>query len=236
MIFAISDLHLPGGDTKPMDVFGAHWANHFERICEDWRARVRDDDLVLLPGDTSWAMHISGAMDDLAAIGSLPGTKVLLRGNHDYWWSSISKVREVLPEGMYALQNDALWLNGAIICGSRGWTLPGAASFDEKEDMRIYQRELGRLELSLKAAEKTLEEARQNGEAPRLIAMLHYPPVSEKQTPTEVTALLAQYGVETAVYGHLHGPGLAGAFEGMLDGVHYHQASCDGLGFKLLEI
>lgn len=235
MIFAISDLHLPGGALKPMDVFGAHWTGHFERISEDWRSRVAPDDLVLLPGDTSWAMRIEDAQGDLDAIGALPGRKVILRGNHDYWWGSISRVRAALPEGMYALQNDAIAFEDAIVCGTRGWTVPGSASF-ETEDARIYQREVGRLRMSLQSAQKLLEAAIETGTSPRLIAMLHYPPFAERGKASEVTAMLSGYGVEDAVYGHLHGPGLAAAFNGELDGVRYHMASCDGVDFRLIEL
>ena len=101
-IFAIADLHLPGGDVKPMDVFGSQWENHFERISRDWRARVQADDVVLIPGDTSWAMQLDAALPDLSQIGALPGRKVLLRGNHDFWWSSLSRLRAALPEQFYA--------------------------------------------------------------------------------------------------------------------------------------
>ena len=106
-IFAIGDLHLPGGDKKPMDVFGSHWENHFERISEDWRARVTQEDVVLIPGDISWAMQLGAAVEDLRRIGGLPGRILILRGNHDYWWSSLTQLRACLPENMIAVQNDA---------------------------------------------------------------------------------------------------------------------------------
>ncbi|MCL1964416.1 MAG: metallophosphoesterase [Firmicutes bacterium] len=229
-VYAISDLHLPGGNLKPMDIFGPHWANHFARVEADWRARVRDGDVVLLPGDTCWAMQLSGALEDLAAIGALPGRKVLLRGNHDYWWSSISRVRSALPEGMAALQHDAVRFGDAVICGARGWLCPGSAPLPA-EDAKIYARELVRLSLSLAAADKLC------GQGPVWrIAMLHYPPFADKDQPTEVTALLSRYGVADAVYGHLHGAGLTGAFAGEMDGVRYHQVSCDGLGFSLYRL
>lgn len=227
-VYAIGDLHLPGGEAKPMDIFGPHWADHFDRIAEDWHARVKPDDLVLIPGDTSWAMHLAKAREDLLRIGALPGRKVLLRGNHDYWWSSISRVRAALPEGMYALQNDALAFGDVVVCGARGWLCPSASTPLPENDAKIYCRELSRLALSLEAA-----DALRGGMRPWVIAMLHYPPFADKNQPTEVTALLTQHGVEDAVYGHLHGPGLAGAFSGEMAGVCYHQVSCDGLGFVL---
>jgi len=226
-IFAISDLHLPGGDKKPMDVFGAHWENHFERVQRDWRARVAPGDIVLLPGDISWAMRLSDAQADLAAIGSLPGSKVLLRGNHDFWWQSISRLRASLPAGMYAIQNDALAFNGIVLCGARGWLPPEGANCTD--DDKIYARELQRLELSLRDAARKAAQL----PSPRLVALLHFPPFTDKSRPTEVTALLTDHGVHDAVYGHLHGPGLAGAFTGEHEGVRYHQVSCDNLAFAL---
>ncbi|MBQ8507734.1 MAG: metallophosphoesterase [Clostridia bacterium] len=224
-VWAISDLHLPARQ-KPMDIFGPHWANHFERIREDWLMRVQDGDIVLLPGDLTWAMHLEEAQEDLEQIGALPGKKLLLRGNHDYWWSSIGRVRRMLPEGSYALQNDSLLLDGYLFAGSRGWTIP-AEPDGEGDDARIYRRERQRLEMSLKSARQ------KSADAP-IIVMMHYPPRSEGCVG--FADLLSEYGVKTVVYGHLHGAGLAGAIHGELDGITYHQVSCDGLGFKLAQI
>ena len=141
-VFAISDLHLPAR-VKPMDVFGEHWKNHFERIRADWLERVSAEDVVLLPGDLSWAMRLEDAAEDLNSIAELPGTKVLLRGNHDYWWSSIGRVRRALDANTHALQNDSLLINGRLYAGSRGWVLPGTDA--SEDDLRIYERERLRL-------------------------------------------------------------------------------------------
>ena len=192
-IFAISDLHLPARE-KPMDIFGAHWENHFERIAQDLCARVGEDDIVLLPGDLTWAMRLEDALEDLARVGALPGRKLILRGNHDYWWSAIVQVRRALPEGMYAIQNDALTLSGLLFAGSRGWTLPSPET--DADDERIYNRERQRLELSLKAARRI------SGDMP-LCVMMHYPPFS--QACEGYSDLLREYGVKHCVYGHLHG-------------------------------
>jgi len=221
-VFAISDLHLPAHE-KPMDIFGAHWENHFEKISEDWRARVSDEDIVLLPGDLTWAMHLEEALEDLNRVGELPGRKLILRGNHDYWWSAIGRVRRSLPEGMYAVQNDCTVLDGMLFAGSRGWTIPIGENADP-DDVRIYNRERGRLEMSLK------EARRRDADAP-LIVMMHYPPLMD--TAPGFSDILEQYGVSDCVYGHLHGAGLNGAVKGERGGVRYHQVSCDGLGFKL---
>ena len=226
-VFAISDLHLPGGDIKPMDVFGEHWSGHFEKISADWRGKVGAEDLVLLPGDLSWAMSLSDARADLEAIGALPGRKVILRGNHDYWWSGIGRVRDALPEGMFAVQNDSLALNGRVVCGTRGWTLPGPQT--PPEDVKIYRRELLRLELTLKDAQ------RHAGEGP-ILCMMHYPPLYDSLRDTEFVDLLEQYGVQDLVYGHLHGASLKGAFRGEYRGIRFHQVSCDGLDFKMYRL
>ena len=225
VVWAISDLHLPARQ-KPMDIFGPHWQNHFERIREDWLDRVSEADVVLLPGDLSWAMHLEEALEDLSRVGALPGRKLLLRGNHDYWWSSIGRVRRTLPEGCQAIQNDSVLLDGVLFAGSRGWTIPAEAEGDS-DDARIYRRERQRLELSLK-------NARAKSETAPLIAMMHYPPRSEGAEG--FADLLAQYGVSDVVYGHLHGAGLSGAVRGEVDGIRYHQVSCDGLDFRLAQI
>ncbi len=220
-VFAISDLHLPARQ-KPMDVFGAHWANHFDKISEDWRARVRNEDIVLLPGDLTWAMHLEEAMEDVRRVGELPGKKLILRGNHDYWWSAIGRVRRALPENMFAIQNDAMLLDGILFAGTRGWTIPGADA--DPDDVRIYNRERMRLEMSMKAARRI------DANAP-IVAMLHYPPLME--SAKGFSDILENYGVADCVYGHLHGASIAGAVRGLRGGVRYHQVSCDGLDFKL---
>jgi len=224
-VFAISDLHLPARQ-KPMDIFGPHWENHFDRIAEDWREQVTDADIVLLPGDLTWAMHLEEALEDLGRVGELPGRKLILRGNHDYWWSAIGRVRRSLPEGMYAIQNDVLMLDGMLFAGSRGWTIPNGDNADP-DDVRIYNRERMRLEMSLRSARS------KDADAP-LIAMMHYPPLMENAKG--FSDILEAYGVCDCVYGHLHGAGLCGAVKGERDGVRYHQVSCDGLGFRLYRV
>ena len=225
-IYAIGDLHLPGGDNKPMDVFGPHWEGHFEKICADWIRRVGEEDVVLIPGDISWAMQIGEALADLRAIGELPGKKILLRGNHDYWWCGISRLRELLPGGMFAVQNDAMRIEDTVFCGTRGWTLPGSGS--PPEDEKIYSRELQRMEMSLERA-GTLGGS-------RLVVMCHYPPLGEGGAETRLSQLLSRYPVDDVVYGHLHGASLRGKVEGLIGGIRYHCVSCDGLDFKLYRL
>ncbi|WMT56862.1 metallophosphoesterase [Truepera radiovictrix] len=197
-VFAIADPHLSSAHPKPMTVFGDTWAGHPEAFFRGWRRTVADDDLVLVPGDISWAMSLEDALGDLRAIAALPGRKVLLRGNHDYWWPSVSKLRAALPEGMYALQNDALRFGGVVVAGTRGWVCPGAPGFSE-DDERIYRRELARLDLSLQAAQRLREVGT------KLVVMLHYPPTNARLEPSGFTERLAAAAPDAVVFGHLHG-------------------------------
>ena len=219
-VYAIGDLHLSFSSDKPMDVFGPAWRNHAARLEDAWRARVSEEDLVLIPGDISWAMQLKGASPDLAFIGRLPGKKLLLRGNHDYWWSSLTQVRAALPEGTYALQNDAFCCGGLCVAGSRGWSCPGGSGFT-LTDEKIYQRELQRLELSLARVPP----------GRRTVVMLHFPPFNERRQASGFTRLIEDSGAELAVYAHLHGAAQKNAFEGTLNGVRYLLVAADHLDF-----
>ncbi|MPM51563.1 hypothetical protein SDC9_98312 [bioreactor metagenome] len=219
-IYAIADLHLSLTSEKPMDVFGEAWSGHAEKLERNWRERVQEDDLVLVPGDISWAMQLSAALPDLSFIGSLPGKKILLKGNHDYWWSAIGRVRSSLPDGMRALQNDSIVENGIGICGSRGWLCPGSNNFSA-EDQKIYLRELDRLSLSLSSLPAVETK----------IAMLHFPPFTDKEKGSGFTERLEVAGVQIVVYGHLHGEANRYAFEGERNGIYYHCVAADKLDF-----
>ena len=218
-IFAISDLHLSFAVDKPMDRFGPQWIGHADRVARAWRERVTQADTVLVCGDTSWAMRLDEAAADLAWLGALPGRKVLLRGNHDYWWGSLAKLQRALPAGIEPLQNGCLEVEGWAVCGSRGWMLPAETS--EPSDLGIYQRELGRLRMSLEHAP---------ADRPRL-AMLHYPPWMPGQEETEVVQLLREFGVRICVYGHLHDLEPGRYPEGERDGIRYHCVSVDLIEF-----
>ncbi len=219
-IFAIGDLHLEGNENKKMDVFGDNWANHKEKIQTDWLLNVQEDDLVLIPGDISWAMHFEDALIDLDFIGSLPGQKVLLRGNHDYWWPGIQRLRENLPDNTFALQNDALKFGDIVLCGTRLWNLQNTT----KDDKKIFDRELIRLELSLQQAKKI---------GGTIVVMTHFPPLIEDMMDNEVTALLSAYNASYVFYGHLHGQAHKNAFTGVYNGIQYTCVSCDRLNFKM---
>lgn len=197
-VLALADPHLSRSDAKPMGIFGPAWNEHPSRFFEGWREVVRDDDLVLVPGDLSWAMRLDDALLDLNDIADLPGRTVILRGNHDYWWPSIGKLRRALPPSMQAIQNDALRIGDVVIAGTRGWTCPGTYEFSE-QDEKIYRRELGRLDLSLERA-ATL---RQSGDA--VVVMLHFPPTNPRLEPSGFTERIEAFAPDVLVFGHVHG-------------------------------
>lgn len=228
-IYAISDLHISADGNKPMEVFGGNWVGYLDKIAADWKKKVSDDDLVLIGGDISWAMRLEDAVKDLSFLFSLKGKKVLIRGNHDYWWSGIGKVRAVLPENVYALQNDAMKFSDTVICGSRAWSVPGSPDFGEADE-KIYRRETERLRLSFCAANKL------RGEGDKLIALIHYPPFNVRRENSAFTDLFEQNKVDAVVYGHLHGSVSRGDRLVKKNGVDYYLTSCDMVGNELVEI
>jgi predicted phosphohydrolase len=222
-IFAIGDLHLSFANPKPMDIFGENWTDHAEKIRKSWEAMITPEDLVLIPGDISWAMHLEEAKRDLDYLAALPGTKVMIRGNHDYWWASISKVRKALDPSIYALQNDSVTIGDVTIAGARGWDCPGSYMFDE-HDRKVYEREVGRLKTSLDHAMKQ--------KAKHLYVMLHYPPTNEKHQMSGFLEVLTKYPVDKVIYGHLHGKeGHRVALEGVHHGIEFYLTACDYLDF-----
>ena len=226
-LFAIADLHMDGGAGKPMDVFGANWAGHVGRIFGSWKSKVGPGDAVLIPGDISWAMHWAEALPDLTELASLPGKKVLLRGNHDYWWGSLTRMRAQLPPGMYMVQNDCVDIGPCVIAGSRGWLTPESPDFSA-DDRKIYERETIRLGLSLAQAKR-----RAAAENKPIIAMMHFPPLLRSGNPTGFSDLFEKFGVTRVLYGHLHG-GLSweAGWRGEKNGVLYELCSADSLGFE----
>ncbi|MCE5342292.1 MAG: metallophosphoesterase [Eubacteriales bacterium] len=226
-IFAIGDLHMPGNGEKPMDIFGQNWDHHMDTIRERWQNRVEPTDTVLIPGDISWAMQFSDAKADLQSIAELPGTKILLRGNHDYWWSSITRLRACLPQGMIALQNDSVQVGDVAVCGTRGWTFPTDAFPLDEQETKIYLRELIRLRLALEDAGKR--------NLP-ILTMTHFPPLLNDCRDTAFTTLMEEYGVKLCVYGHLHGAGIRGGFTGEHNGVEYRLTSCDAIDFTPVRV
>lgn len=224
VIYAIADLHLSFAQNKPMDVFGPVWRNHAERLRENWIEVVKKDDLVIIPGDISWAMRAEDVKVDLEWIGELPGTKLLIKGNHDYWWSTMSKARELMPARSYALLGDMFLWQEMVIVGLRGWVCPGDTAFSAKKDYRIYQRECDRLKKVLRKASKV--------KAKELIVAMHYPPFNHLKEPSGFTRLMERWAVDLCVYGHLHDYALKYVYDGVLDGVEYRCVSADKLLFK----
>ncbi len=225
-LWAISDLHLALNSDKPMDIFGEKWENHHEKIKNNWIEKISAEDTVLIAGDISWSMSISEGLEDLEWIHKLPGKKILIKGNHDYWWSSITKLNS-LYEDMDFIQNNFFNYKDVAICGTRGWNCPGAARFTE-HDEKIYNRELIRLRISL-------DEAVRSGYN-KFIVMLHYPPTNDKFEETKLISILKEYNVSKVIYGHLHGPSLNRLYEGNIEGVEYIVTSCDYLDFDPLKI
>ena len=231
-VFAVSDPHLSFTAEKPMSIFGAVWENHWEAIAADWLEKVGADDIVLLPGDISWGMTTDEARKDLETIGAMPGKKIYVKGNHDYWWGSLSKVRGILPEGSYCIQNDALKFGKFIFCGSRGWSVPEIGVKPDPNDEKLLRREQLRLELSLKAAEKLV-----TGDPQEIkIGMMHFPPFDSRMSSTPFTDLFAKYGVKKVVYGHLHGQKCRAELRSVKNDVEYYLTSCDITGNKLVFI
>lgn len=245
-IWAIADLHLSFGvPGKEMDLFGAKWKDHHAKIADNWKRLIAAEDLVLIPGDISWALHLEEAVPDLQWIDALPGTKVMIRGNHDFWWSSLSKIEKVLPKSIRIIQNNIFLWNGIAICGARLWdtqeysfgqyivyqdnpkekALVAREGGDEAE--KIFQRELQRLEMSLKAIPKQVSTR---------IAMTHYPPIGSDLAPTRASALLEKYGISQCVFGHLHNVREGALPFGTARGVTYTLTSCDYTNFSPIPI
>ena len=234
-IYSISDLHLSLNNPKPMDIFGPVWNNYVDIIFEDWKNKVKEDDIVLIAGDISWAMKLEDAIADLKLIGNLPGKKIIIRGNHDYWWKSISSIRSVLPHNFFALQNDSMQIDNYIFCGTRGWQVP-EVNFKTEEDKKIYKRELLRLELSLQNAKTKQLSNSKNGNNSKIICLIHYPPFNSNCDDSDFTKLFKKYEVNTVVYGHLHGNKSRKILKKNIDGIDYYLTSCDIVGNKLVKI
>lgn len=225
-IFAISDLHLSVNNPKPMDIFGPAWDDYVENVFADWKEKVSDEDVVLMAGDFSWAMKLEEAVEDFNLLKDLPGKKIIIRGNHDFWWSSISAVRKILPKNFFAIQNDAIKIENSIFCGTRGWILP-----DENfsvENKKIFDREVLRLEMTLKKA----QSLRENNE--KVYCILHYPPMYYKKDSL-FSQLLEKYNVSKVIYGHLHAKKNPELFY-VKNGIEYFLTSCDLVKHKLVLI
>lgn len=232
-IFVIADLHLSFGRDKPMDIFGDKWENHAEKIKKNWIEKVKDDDYVILPGDFSWATYLEETKGDFEYLNSLPGNKILLKGNHDYWWETVTKMRNFLKDNNFQkidfLYNNSYLVEDKIIVGTRGWNI-----LDTENDSKMINRENERLKFSIKNA---IEDY---GEDKEIIAFFHYSPITKnmicKNETTEFVSTLKEYNIKQCYYGHLHGASHNEAVLGEHNGINYHLISADFLNFELEEI
>ena len=227
-LFGISDLHLSFNTDKPMNIFG--WNNYEGKIKEDWQKKVTDNDLVLLSGDFSWEMKIENTHKDFDFIKDLPGKKLLLKGNHDYWWNTLTNMRRFLSENninnIDFIFNNSYEFENKIIAGTRGWNLIDT----DEEDEKIRRREALRLEMSIKAG---LEKY---GKDKEIIVCMHYPPITVNCKKNIFTEILEKYNVSKCIYGHLHGKAQEEAVEGLANNIQYIMTSCDYTNFKLIKI
>ena len=226
-VYTIADLHLSFGTDKPMDVFSG-WENYTERLESNWKKLITDDDTVVIAGDISWAMSLEGTKADFAFIDSLPGKKIILKGNHDYWWTTKAKMDRFIAENGFTtlsiLHNNHYVTDGFALCGSRGWFYDA----ETNADMKVLLREAGRLRMSLESAASSDCEK---------VVFLHYPPIYNGMECDEILSVLKEYAITRCFYGHIHGGSAAKrAFEGEKYGIKFRLVACDHIGFMPLHI
>ena len=228
-LYTIADLHLPLGIDKPMDVFGGAWTGYVERLEYNWQRKIKEGDTVVLPGDFSWATYLEQSERDFEFLNRLNGRKILLKGNHDYWWTTMNKlVSFAAGRGFCSiefLQNNSFIYGNTAICGTRGWVNPSSDGFGA-DDKKIYDREVMRLELSLKTAKNCGE----------IYVFTHYPPLSVQRTENDFTRMMRSYGVTKCFYGHLHSASHKNAVNDVVNGIEYKLVSADYLQFDPLLI
>ncbi len=228
MVYAIGDLHLSFGvKDKPMDIFPG-WKNYTEKLLKNWNEKITDDDTVVLVGDHSWALKLEDTFEDLDFIDKkLKGRKILTKGNHDLWWTTMNKNLNFIKENGFStisfLFNNAFLCEGLSVCGTRGWISENG----EPADLKVLNREAGRLEASLK------EGVKLGGE---LVAFIHYPPILGSEENVLITEILRKYNVKRCYYAHLHGSSINRAVRGERGGVYYELVSADGVGFNPIKI
>ena len=227
-IHAIADLHLSFNTDKPMNIFG--WIDYENKIEGDWKNKVKENDLVLIPGDFSWEIKLENTYKDFSFINELPGKKLLLKGNHDLWWTTLTNMRKFLEKNNFTnvdfIYNNSYEYKDKIIAGTRGWEL----EVETEQDKKIKDREIFRLENSI------LDGIKKYGEDKEIIVCMHYPPINKSCMENEFTRILKKYNVKKCVYGHLHGKAHENAVEGTVDGIEYKLVSCDYTNFKLIEL
>lgn len=234
-LFAIADLHLAEAANKPMDIFGPRWERHVDRLRAHWEDQVSPGDTVLVGGDISWANSLEEALPDLTLLDRLPGRKILLRGNHDYWWTSLQKNRDFCRDkgldSLIFLRNDALEASGFHICGTRGWILPTDEDFGQADE-KIFRREMIRLDLSL----AQLSALRKKEGRKKTITLLHYPPLDEEGRPSALCGLMEEGGVDLCLFGHIHHRAPYYESRPVQAGIRYIMVAADQLRFSPLLI
>lgn len=233
-IYTIGDLHLSFHENKPMGIFGENWEGHEEKIKKDWKEKVTENDLVVIPGDFSWSTYLKDTYEDFDYLNKLPGKKILLKGNHDYWWTTVTSMRKFLKENNFQtidfVYNTAYEFENYIIAGTRGW-----GQNEEGENKKLLKREVARLELSL---EKALEQKEKQEK--EILVFLHYPPIIHSNLinheMSEFVKVLKKYDIKKCYYGHLHSSSIREAVEGNYYGIDFKLVSADGLDFKLLKV
>ena len=222
-IFVIGDLHLSFNSEKPMNIFGDKWQNYEEKLKNNWIETVKPEDTVVIPGDFSWCTYLEDTSEDFQYLEKLPGKKILLKGNHDYWWTTITSMRKYIKEMDFRtidfLQNNAYFQDDYIIVGTRGWNI------NDIENQKIISREIGRLELSI------LNGIKKYGKDKRIIAFMHYPPIIKEKRNSGFLDIMRKYNVEKCFYGHLHGKSHQDAVEGNIEGIEMKLVSADYINF-----
>jgi predicted phosphohydrolase len=232
-LWGIADTHLSLASDKPMDVFGPSWENYVGRLKQGWQSKVGPEDTVLILGDISWALKLEEAVADLTFLHSLPGKrKILLRGNHDFWWTTRTQVQGLIErEGLDTLelfQNEALYIEEykALLVGTRGWKIPTDDSFS-REDEKVYKRELNRLDLSIQQGKKIKDKE----DVKSILGLMHYPPLARDGRPSDFALKMEDFGVSICCYGHVHGPAGRQAFSGLRGSCSYMKLSSDLVDF-----
>lgn len=237
-IYTIGDFHLSFNENKPMGIFGVNWNEHEEKIKNNWIKEVSENDLVVLPGDFSWSTYLKDTYEDFKFLNSLPGKKVLLKGNHDFWWTTLTSMRKFLKENDFQnidfVYNSAYEFENKIIAGTRGWSKQ-----EEGDNQKLINREVSRLELSIQKALKIIIKSEHSKEK-EIIVFMHYPPITNENIYNNETngfiQVMKKYDIKRCYYAHLHGSAIKDAVEGKFFGIDFKLVSADGLDFKLLKL
>lgn len=228
-IYVIADLHLSFSQDKPMSIFGENWEGHSEKIKNNWISKVKPEDTVVLPGDFSWAMYLQDTYKDFEYLNSLPGKKLLLKGNHDYWWTTVTNMRNFLEENKFKnidfIYNNSYLVENKILTGTRGWNL-----LDTENSSKMIKRESIRLQLAIE------DGIKKYGDDKEIIVFMHYPPISNTNKKSDFLKILKQYDIKRCYYGHLHGKSHQDAIEGIVDGIEFKLISADYLNFDVIKV